>query len=51
MILDLEAFKENYHQAGKFKDNFQEGIKLLPFSSNPSSAFDKGCGLNVLTLA
>ena len=46
MILDLEAFKENYHQAGKFKDNFQEGIKLLPFSSNPSSAFDKGCGLN-----
>lgn len=39
MILDLEAFKENYHQAGKFKDNFQEGIKLLPLQFKPKFGF------------
>ncbi len=49
MKIDIEAYNEHYHQAGKFIDNWQEGIKLLPFNSNPSSAFDKKCGLQGTT--
>ena len=30
MKIDLEAYNEHYHQGGKFIDNWQEGIKLLP---------------------
>ena len=49
MKIDLEAYDEHYHQGGKFKDNWQEGIKLLPFNSNPASAYDKKCGLHGTT--
>jgi DNA phosphorothioation-dependent restriction protein DptG len=49
MKIDLEAYNEHYHQGGKFIDNWQEGIKLLPFNSNPASAFDKKCGLHGTT--
>ena len=41
MRIDIEAYNEHYHQGGKFIDNWQEGIKFLPFTSNTSSAFDK----------
>ncbi len=49
MIIDIAAYNDNYHQNGKFIDNWQEGIKLLPFNSNPSSAYDKNCGLHGVT--
>ena len=49
MKIDLEAYNEHYHQGGKFIDNWQEGIKLLPFNSNPASAYDKKCGLHATT--
>ena len=50
MKINIEAYNEHYHQGGKFKDNWQEGIKLLPFNSNPSaSAYDKKCGLHGTT--
>ena len=49
MIIDLEAYNEHYHQGGKFIDNWQEGIKLLPFDSKPASAYDKKCGLHGTT--
>lgn len=49
MKIDIKAYNEHYHQAGKFIDNWQEGIKLLPFNSNPASAFDKRCGLHGTT--
>lgn len=45
MIINLDLYDEHYHQGDKFKDNWQEGIKLLPFNSNPTSAFDSKCGL------
>lgn len=45
MKIDIEAYKNNYHQQGKFFDNWLEGIKILPYSSNPTSAYDKKCGL------
>lgn len=49
MKVDIEAYISHYHQNGKFIDNWQEGIKLLPFNSNPASAVDKGCGLQGTT--
>ena len=49
MKIDIEAYNEHYHQSGKFIDNWQEGIKLLPFNSNPTSAYDKNCGLHGIT--
>lgn len=49
MRIDIEAYNEHYHQGGKFIDNWQEGIKLLPFNSNPASAYDKKCGLHGTT--
>lgn len=49
MKIDIEAFIKHYHQGGKFIDNWQEGIKLLPFNSNPTSAYDKKCGLHGTT--
>ena len=49
MKIDIEAYYEHYHQSGKFIDNWQEGIKLLPFNSNPTSAYDKKCGLHGTT--
>ena len=49
MKIDLGAYNEHYHQGGKFIDNWQEGIKLLPFNSNPASAYDKKCGLHGTT--
>lgn len=49
MRINIEKYHEHYHQNGKFKDNWQEGIKLLPFSSNPASTFDKQCGLQGTT--
>ena len=49
MKIDINAYNEHYHQAGKFIDNWQEGIKLLPFNSNPASAYDKKCGLHGTT--
>jgi len=46
MKVDIEGFVSGYHEADKFKDNWQQGVKLLPFSSNPStSGFDKLCSL------
>ena len=49
MKIDIERYNERYHQSGKFIDNWQSGIKLLPFNSNPSSAYDKRCGLHGVT--
>lgn len=49
MKIDIDAYNEHYHQTGKFIDNWQEGIKLLPFNSNPASAYDKKCGLHGTT--
>lgn len=49
MKVDIEAYKSHYHQNEKFIDNWQEGVKLLPFNSNPASAVDKCCGLQGTT--
>ena len=49
MKINIDAYNEHYHQAGKFIDNWQEGIKLLPYNSNPASAYDKTCGLHGTT--
>lgn len=49
MKIDIEAYNEHYHLSGKFIDNWQEGIKLLPFNSNPTSAYDKKCGIQGTT--
>lgn len=49
MKIDINKYNEHYHQGGKFIDNWQEGIKLLPFNSNPSSAYDKKCGIQGTT--
>lgn len=49
MKINIDAYYEHYHQAGKFIDNWQEGIKILPFNSNPASAYDKKCGLHGTT--
>lgn len=49
MKISIEAYNEHYHQSGKFIDNWQEGIKLLPFNSTPASAYDKKCGLHGTT--
>lgn len=50
MKINLSKYKEHYHdKKGKFIDNWQEGIKLLPFTSNPTSAVDKGAGLSGAT--
>ena len=49
MRIDIAAYNDNYHQNGKFIDNWQEGIKLLPFNSNPTSSYDKKCGLHGTT--
>lgn len=46
MKIDLAAYKEHYHDKdGKFVDNWQKGIRTLPFTSNPTSAIDKSGGL------
>ena len=46
MKIDLAAYKEHYHDKdGKFVDNWQKGIRILPFTSNPTSAIDKSGGL------
>ncbi len=49
MKIDIGAYNEHYHQAGKFIDKFQEGIKLIPFDSRNASAYDKNCGLQGTT--
>lgn len=49
MKIDIGVYNDNYHQNGNFIDNWQEGIKLLPFNSNPSSSYDKKCGLHGTT--
>ena len=49
MKINIEAYNEHYHQSGKFIDNWQEGIKLLPFNSTPASAYDKKRGLHGTT--
>lgn len=49
MKINIGAYNEHYHQSGKFIDNWQEGIKLLPFNSTPASAYDKKCGLHGTT--
>lgn len=46
MKVDKQKYINNYHEKGKFRDNWQQGIKLLPFSTqSASSAFDKKCSL------
>lgn len=47
MKINIDAFWENYYDKKKNKlvDNWQEGIRVLPFSSNPSSAVDRGAGI------
>lgn len=48
--MNVQAYKKKYHNAdGKFVDNWMEGIKFLPFTSNPSNAFDKKCSLQGVT--
>lgn len=47
MKINIDAFWESYYDKKKNKlvDNWQEGIRVLPFSSNPSSAVDRGAGI------
>ena len=47
MKINIDAFWVNYYDKKKNKlvDNWQEGIRVLPFSSNPSSAVDRGAGI------
>lgn len=47
MRINIDAFWKRYYDKKKNKlvDNWQEGIRLLPFSSNPSSAVDRGAGI------
>ena len=47
MKINIDTFWENYYDKKKNKlvDNWQEGIRVLPFSSNPSSAVDRGAGI------
>ncbi|EHG99784.1 DNA phosphorothioation-dependent restriction protein DptG [Paraprevotella clara] len=51
MRIDISKYKEHYHDSkGKMVDRWQEGIKLLPFTSNPSQdGVDKGAGLSGAT--
>lgn len=44
--MNKQAYEKKYHNGdGKFVDNWMEGIKFLPFTSNPTNAFDKKCSL------
>lgn len=47
MRINIEAFWEHYYDKKKQQliDNWQEGIRILPFSSNPTSAVDRGAGI------
>ncbi len=47
MKINIDVFWDNYYDKKKNKlvDNWQEGIRVLPFSSNPSSAVDRGAGI------
>lgn len=49
MKIQIEKYNDCYHQNGKFIDRWQEGIKLLPFTINTVSAYDKQCGLQGTT--
>lgn len=50
MKIDIKKYIDNYYQGEKMVDNWQRGIKLLPFNSNPSSSgYDKKCGLQGIT--
>lgn len=49
MKIDLEAYQDKYHQKGKYVDNWQAGISLLPFTSSNASAYNKNCGLHGTT--
>ncbi len=50
MNIDLSKYAVHYHDKnGKFIDNWQEGIRLLPFTSNTTSVVDKGAGLSGAT--
>lgn len=51
MKINIGAYNEHYHQSGKFIDNWQEGIKLLPFNSTPASAYDKSVVCMVLQVS
>lgn len=45
-MIDLEYYRAGYHDGkNKFQDNWQSGIKLLPFVSNTTSVLDKKCPL------
>lgn len=44
--MNIQAYEDKYHNKAKFVDNWMEGIKFLPFTSNPSTAFDKKCSLH-----
>lgn len=46
--MNIQAYKNKYHNdngEGRFVDKWMESIKILPFTSNPSTAFDKKCSL------
>lgn len=46
MKINIEAYENLYHDAdGKLRDEWQKGIKLLPFIHRTNCAFDKKCGL------
>lgn len=47
MRINISEYKEHYHdkKSGKLIDNWQEGIRILPFTSNPTSAIDKSGGI------
>ena len=42
---DALDFINKLDKDGKFVDNWQKGIRILPFTSNPTSAIDKSGGL------
>lgn len=45
MKIDYKNYEDYYCPNGKFKDNWQECIKILPFISFAHIKFDKNCGL------
>ena len=50
MKINIDEFNQHYFDKdGKFKDNSQEGIKIFPFNTSMSTAYNKICGLQGIT--
>lgn len=53
MKIDLSIYEENYHKKDggqKFVDNWNEGIKIIPFTNHTNrSGYDKSCSIQGTT--